>query len=395
MAHTFSLENTFGAGQRLKSDLAGAAQNREFNSLRISGERQQQDIQQREFDADQQQANAEKLLAGFQIMKQNPGSTPDVLEELSNAGIINRDRIPQMLAEAQNSPQTFQQKMADAESKIRLKLGQAAPGREDRTILAGADKINRFVDTGEQVFEDVEAPTGISAAGAAERFFGSLTADLSAEQQADARLIQLGLEARAGTTSATERIAGNPDLTEQVAESGATIAQRSAGARAEESRLQGIISEGQVVADGLPVLRRSLELLDVVATGGVIREAQLSFAKSLGVETANQGEISANLGKAVLSQLRATFGAQFTEAEGQRLIAIEAGFGKNNKTNRRLLNQTIKIVEAKARRAIKLARSRDDEATAQIIEESMRLSLTPGDSSQTTQVGRFTVEPVP
>ena len=61
--------------------------------------------------------------------------------------------------------------------------------------------------------------------------------------------------------------------------------------------------------------------------------------------------------------------------------------GKNNKTNRRLLNQTIKIVEAKANRAIKLARSRGDEATAQIIEDAMRLSLTPGQTGGETLEG--------
>ncbi len=391
MGHVLSVENTLGAGMRLKSDLAGAEQNREFNSLRISGERNRQDIQQREFDADQQRANSEKLLMGFQIMRNNPGITSDVLEELGRNGIINAATIPQMLAEAQSSPQTFQQKMADAESKIRLQLGQAAPGREDRKILQGADKLNRFVDTGEQVFEGVEAPTGVSAAGAAERFFGSLTAELSDEQKADARLIQLGLDPRAGTISGLERRSTDPELGGAVTEQQAREAQRTSAAKAEESRLQGLINQGQEVADGLPVLRRSLELLDVVATGGKLREAQLVFAKSLGIETADQGEISANLGKAVLSQLRETFGAQFTEAEGQRLIAIEAGFGKNNNTNRRLLGQAIKIIEAKAKRAIKLARDRGDEATAQIIEDAMQLSLTP-DAQQ--QIGRFTVEPV-
>ena len=184
MAHTFSLENTFGAGQRLKSDLASAAQSREFGSLRLTGERQRQDIEQREFDADQQRANAENLLEAFQIMRNNPGSTPDVLDKLGAGGIINRDRIPDMLLEARTSPQTFQQKMADAESKIRLKLGQAATqptfGAPVAGVGAEGPEFRRFAPTGEsRVVEDFAPATGISAAGASERFFGSLKSDLT------------------------------------------------------------------------------------------------------------------------------------------------------------------------------------------------------------------------
>jgi hypothetical protein len=76
-----------------------------------------------------------------------------------------------------------------------------------------------------------------------------------------------------------------------------------------------------------------------------------------------------------LGQLRETFGAQFTQQEGERLESIEANFGKNNATNQRLIRQALAIVEAKAKRAIKLARANDDEVTAQIIEDALSLDL--------------------
>jgi len=158
------------------------------------------------------------------------------------------------------------------------------------------------------------------------------------------------------------------------------IAGSTANSSANVSRQQGIVTQGREVADGLPVLKRTLALLDVVETGGVINEAQLAFAKTFGIETADQGELSANLGKAVLTQLRETFGAQFTKEEGDRLIAIEAGFGKNNATNRRLLSQAIAIVEMKMTRAAKISRELGDEVTAQVIEDAMKMDLTPDDS---------------
>ena len=161
---------------------------------------------------------------------------------------------------------------------------------------------------------------------------------------------------------------------------------------ATRKRIQKIITDGQEVVEALPVLKRSLALLDIVKTGGVFVEWQLDFAKKLGVETADQGELSANLGKAVLSQLRATFGAAFTQEEGNRLIAIEAGFGKNNDTNIRLLNSIVEIIEMKAKRAIRLAREEEDVVTAQIIEEMLEFELSGGTESASTRFVYDSVE---
>ncbi len=386
MAETFNLGNALQAGDRLLAN----EQNRDFNSLRLSGERQRQDLQQRTFNAEEQQANTRKMLVGIDLLEKDLSLAPRVLDEFSRSGLINEQVIPQMLAEAQSSPETFLQKMSGFRSRLQFALGEGPAQPKFGAARAGTDvEGNRVgVQTDEFGNERLSefGPPAVGSFGNARLDFFNTLSDAALEVGPDGkptrRAIQaqteLGTRARAGTVSGLERRSTDPGLGESVVEQQAREAARTTGAKAEETRLQGIITQGQVVADGLPVLRRSLELLDVVATGGVIREAQLAFAKSLGVETADQGEISANLGKAVLSQLRETFGAQFTEAEGQRLVAIEAGFGKNNQTNRRLLGQAIKIIEAKANRAIALARSRGDEATAQIIEDAMQLSLTPG-----------------
>jgi len=305
---TFSLANSLGAGKQLRSNLESATQNREFNSLRISGERQRQDIQQQELNTDQQRANSEKMLVGFEIMKTSPNIIPKVLEEFAGSGIINQAAIPSMLAEAQSSPETFQQKMDDFAAELRFNLSQGPATREDRKILTGADKINRFVDTGEQVFEGVEAPTGIAAAGAAERFFGSLTADLSAEQQADATLIQLGLQERAGTTSSRERIATDPELTEDVAESEATIAQRRKFGEATGALRSKLIDKGfktvQSITVNLRNLDKAIAAIDEGALTGVIESR---FFPTIRKSTVKLEQIQSELGLDVVGGV--TFGA--------------------------------------------------------------------------------------
>lgn len=309
MAHTFSVQNTLQGVSNLES----AQQNRDFNSLRLTGERQRQDIEQRTFDADQQQANTEKLLTGFQIMRQNPGSTPDVLDELGQAGIINRDTIPDMLSEARTSPETFQQKMADAESRIRLSLGQARPQPTFGAPVAGVGEegpeFRRFAPGGEsRVVEGFAPATGVSAAGAAERFFGSLTADLTAEQQADARLIQLGLEARAGTTSSRERIATDPSLTEDVAESEATIAQRRKFGEATGALRSKLIDKGFVTIQKINVNVRNLDKAIAAIDGGASTGAiESRFFPSIRESTIKLEQVQNELGLDVIGSV--TFGA--------------------------------------------------------------------------------------
>lgn len=157
------------------------------------------------------------------------------------------------------------------------------------------------------------------------------------------------------------------------AEAGA-IAAAQEQARGQEGRAQAIITEGLAAADSTAVLRRSLELLDRVGTGGFNR-VSLAAKKLFGIEGADEGELSANLGKAVLSQLRSTFGAAFTEREGARLEAIEAGFGSSVPTNRRLLNNALTIAERSAQRAIRRAEQRGDYETADEIEAALDFDL--------------------
>jgi hypothetical protein len=152
------------------------------------------------------------------------------------------------------------------------------------------------------------------------------------------------------------------------------IAAQRAQATGSEERAQDVINKGMDAANSTAVLRRSLELLNRVETGGFNR-VSLAAKKLFGVEGGDEGELSANLGKAVLSQLRATFGAAFTAKEGESLKQIEAGFGSSVVTNKRLLNNALTIAEESAKKAIRRAELRGDFETADEIEEALQFNL--------------------
>ena len=128
------------------------------------------------------------------------------------------------------------------------------------------------------------------------------------------------------------------------------------------------VTEGQAAAKIMPTLKRSLVLLDTIKTGG-IDSVRLRAKKLFGIEGADEGELSQNLGKAILSQLRATFGAAFTEKEGDKLADIEAGFSKSPEANRRMLENLLKLTEKYYAQGITAAEDLGDLKTAASIRE--------------------------
>jgi len=97
------------------------------------------------------------------------------------------------------------------------------------------------------------------------------------------------------------------------------IAAAETSAKANASRQQEFIDKGVTAGDAYPTIARGLSLLrGGVETGGFAR-AKLAATNFFGVTGADETELSNNLGKAVLSQLRETFGAAFTAKEGEQL----------------------------------------------------------------------------
>jgi hypothetical protein len=186
------------------------------------------------------------------------------------------------------------------------------------------------------------------------------------------------------------------EVTTQTTPIGGTIVSRSAGetsaqrqqrdiqtaggqttARAVSTRDQNFIDVGQRQADGTAIIRRGIQLLETIKTG-TPESIALAATNLLGITGADETELNANLGKAVLSQLRTTFGAQFTQQEGERLATLEASFGKSTAGNRRLLEQTLRSMERDARRGIDAARRNTDQFSIDEIEQALAFNLDPG-----------------
>jgi hypothetical protein len=144
-------------------------------------------------------------------------------------------------------------------------------------------------------------------------------------------------------------------------------------------RTEGRLDEGRAAAEMLPVLRRSIALLEDIPTGG-IDKFKMRIKTFFGVESADEGELAQNLGKAVLSQLRKTFGAQFTEREGERLNKIEANFGKSPESNIRQLKNLLAFNEEFYRQGVVAAGDLEDEAALESLRglNKVRLGLDEG-----------------
>jgi hypothetical protein len=148
--------------------------------------------------------------------------------------------------------------------------------------------------------------------------------------------------------------------------------------KTEEERAQITIDRAYEAADSIPVIQRSLDLLDMVDTGG-FEAAQLASKRALGVESADEAELNYNLGKTVLTQLKATFGSAFTEAEGDRLARLEASLGKSAEGNKRILEQAKQIAMRAANRGVKTAKKRGDEDTVNELIEAISFRFEYGD----------------
>ena len=152
------------------------------------------------------------------------------------------------------------------------------------------------------------------------------------------------------------------------------VAGAQARAKGGEERVQDAIGKGLVAADGTASLRRGIQLLEGIQTGGIDRVA-LGAKQFFGIESGDEGELVNLLGKAVLSQLRETFGAAFTAQEGQSLKSMEANIGKSPEANKRLLKNALKIAERAANRGIDRAVQAKDFKAAAEIQESLDFIL--------------------
>ena len=311
-------------------------------------------------------------------------------------GILIMGRLSESLLKIpEEERQEFVQRVSDSPEAARIGLGPEVLSQLD----ISREKLEFLAEQGQMLGADAAIP-------AEQQAFEALIADFPLEQQTEARQVKAGLKARAindpivdigGVKYVFDRsinkyvpteIAGKDEVVDAdfVAKNEEIIAKGKAAGTGAGTGLSGRRNKNMQVgldaAIGIPVVRRALELLDLVKTGG-IDQANLRAKQFFGIEGANEAELSANLGTAVLSKLKPTFGSQFTESEGARLERIEAGFGKSTAGNRRLLAQTLRIAEQAANLGIKDAVAAKDYQAAANIQAAIDFDLTPPEPTPT------------
>ncbi len=340
----------------------------------------------------------------------NPNSTQAQKNQAANAAAV---ADPRLVQEFFSTIGITEQADKDRVATRALEV-QSAPTREAKNQI-----LRRQIVEGEAEGRDMRDSKRLIEAPDNE-----LDATLAFIQAAALSPEQRATGARAGTTSklgqsvvttdpegnlsfATPVLGPSGEVVTQTTPIGGKIVSRSAGetsaqrqqrdietaggqttARAVSARDQNFIDVGQRQADGTAIIRRGIQLLETIKTG-TPEAIALAATNLLGITGADETELNANLGKAVLSQLRSTFGAQFTESEGKRLAGLEAAFGKSTAGNRRLLEQTLKAMERDARRGIDAARRNEDQFSIDEIEKALEFSLGPEVSTDVSDDDRL------
>ncbi|MEM1164613.1 MAG: hypothetical protein AAGJ28_27095, partial [Pseudomonadota bacterium] len=143
------------------------------------------------------------------------------------------------------------------------------------------------------------------------------------------------------------------------------------------NRREEVVNTGITAARSLPTLKRTQQLLRELETGG-FSAVGTRIRQFLGIEGADERELTTNMARAVLAQLKSIFGAQFTAQEGERLERIEPQIGNSTEGNRRLIDQMIRLGEFRAQRAINAARQEGDFFSIQEIQEYLDFDLGDG-----------------
>lgn len=197
------------------------------------------------------------------------------------------------------------------------------------------------------------------------------------------------------TTFEPLRIPGTPsDSRGLTSDDRVTEAERKTAAQEEaksgEALYVDIRDRGINAAYVMPNIKRSLEILDDIRTSG-FKAAQIRAKQFFGIESADEASLQNLLGKAVLSQLKATFGAQFTDAEGKRLERMEANLGRSSAGNRRILSDLMKMNQTMIDRAMKAATTKKDQLAIEEMQTYLNMELSPRQEQPAAEVPKIKI----
>ncbi|HEX9595600.1 MAG TPA: hypothetical protein VF982_01880 [Anaerolineales bacterium] len=354
------------------------------------------DYRQRRLDAEDQKRKDIRLgqLVAEAVPNLKPGSvlhelaleSPKEFALFAKAAGVPLNSGEQMQQLADDTALLYTTAQSDPYSAIetaqQLKADRNAAGQE-------TPQIDRWLETVEQdpamgftalftMHRSINRGGSQEPAGVRE--FESMTKGLSEEEVEMARRVNLGLAPRAGS-SATERIADDPELGRRVADLerqtsaageegklGAQLAlkpkiQEAVKAAEIKARERGeILSEydrAQASMPGLVEVVNKLKTLSDVATYTKSGQAFDVLSKELGfgatVGATARAKMESMVNNQILPLLRDTFGAQFTEKEGESLrktmLDINAAPEQKKEILNSFIEQKMRDLEMKRGRA--------------------------------------------
>ncbi len=134
------------------------------------------------------------------------------------------------------------------------------------------------------------------------------------------------------------------------------------------SRLEDAINAGLDATESVSDIGRAFELLQTVDTGKP-EEVALRAKQFFGIEATDAAELKTLLGRAVIANLRSSFGGNPTEGERAALAEIETAFSQQGGVNERLLNRTLTRLERRVDRGVAGAKKSGDDFALEKLEE--------------------------
>lgn len=236
--------------------------------------------------------------------------------------------------------------LADRKNEVEARGGNASetdfliglPHEEQTQALEGLVEVGRN-------FAGYGGGSG-AGLGTDARFFGDLTKDLSDEDRDIARRVKLGLSPRAGTVTGTERIVEDDDLANKVIDfEGDKSGSKEKAKLTQQLEIGPMIAEAKAKAGvvgkdrgedivkldfldaNMPNIETTVEKLNELnkiatyTTGGLMVDAgfrQMGWKVPEGATARAQAK--SLIDTTILPLLKPTFGAAFTENEGNKLL---------------------------------------------------------------------------
>ena len=333
------LRRTYGQGQM-------DAQTQQMNVLRMDAQKQNMAQQQQQFTQEQQLANTQRLLAGVRQVKLNPQLLPQLADELSSAGILNPEAVPQIIEASRTDPQGFLQSLNNLEGQLAMALGESPaiePNTAPKTNYAERERlVAKYGEASPQVqtfdsyvraptVRDVGGvPTAIGAGG--ERPLSSVAQEASGQAQIAGAVSQAQQTGRSGGIKLTP---GQEKVDENFAKT------------YNEWTASGGFADVEKNTSQLDNVVRRLESGEKLTGGFIGDQPRFMLART------NPDALDAleQVEEVVQRNLRLILGAQFTEKEGERLIARaynpRLSPDRNAKRLRRLMRSLVDAAKAK------------------------------------------------